>query len=136
MTAHGTLAQARQELANRELHFRASDFLSDEEKEQLRANNAKRKAPAKPYDEIDAFAAELLARFGWEAYQAWHRGEFDHDRALRFIAAERARDEKKLIPLESVILLSMAGANHPGKNGKPPKSLASAQNIIKQQTKG
>lgn len=135
MTAHGTLAEARQKLANRELHFRASDFLSDEEKAKLREINTKRE-DSKPYDEVDAFAAELLARFGWQAYQAWHHGEFEHERALKFIAAERARDEKKLIPLESVILLSMAGANHPGKNGKPPKSLASAQQIIKQQTKG
>lgn len=135
MTAHGTLAEARAELENRELHFRASDFLSDEEQQELHEASRMESPAQKPYDEVDAFAAELLARFGWETYQAWHNGEFDHQRALRFIAAERAREIRNQIPLESMMLLTMAGANHFGKNGKPPKSLAHAQKLLKEQIK-
>lgn len=136
MTAHGiTLESARAELEHKELHFRASDFLSESEQEQLREANAKPAVQIKPYDEIDAFAAEILARFGWQTYQAWQGGEISTDKMLRYVAAERARAERDRLPLETLIFLSVAGSNHPGKNGKPPKSLASAHKLLQQEAK-
>lgn len=136
MTAHGiSLAEAKQELGNKELTFRASDFLSDEQQEKLHEANAKGAKTVKPYDEIDAFSAEVLARFGFDAWQAWQDGTISTHQMLRYVAAERAREARLLLPLEAITALSMAGANHPNKNGKPPKSLASAHKILQSEQK-
>lgn len=136
MTAHGiSLADARKELGTKEVTFRASDFLSDEQQEQLAQANAKGAKTIKPYDEIDAFSAEVLARFGYDTWQAWQGGKISTHQMLRYIAAERARETRNILPLEAIMMLSMAGANHPGKNGKPPKSLASAQKILQNEQK-
>lgn len=115
--------------------FRASDFLTDEEKEELREVNFRGKKINRPFDEIDSFCAELLARFGWEAYQAWLDGRFEQKKAFRFIAAERARQKREMLPLEAIIITSVAGANHPTKNRSTPKGLKQAQKIIKSETK-
>lgn len=136
MTAHGiTLESARAELEQKELHFRASDFLSDEQQEKLHEANAKGAKTVKPYDEIDAFSAEVLARFGFDTWQAWQGGAISTHQMLRYIAAERAREARLLLPLEAITALSMAGANHPNKNGKLPKSLASAHKILQSEQK-
>jgi len=136
MTAHGiSLAEAKQELENKELTFRASDFLTDDQQEALHEANAKGAKTAKPYDEIDAISAEILARFGWQAWQAWQTGEISTHQMLRYVAAERARETRKALPLEAITMLSMAGANHGNKNGKPPKSLAEAHKLLKQEIK-
>lgn len=136
MTAHGTtLEEARAELKNKELHFRASDFLTDEQQEELHKANAQRATKIKPYDEIDAISAEILARFGWQAWQAWQGGEISTQQMLRYVAAERARETRANIPLEAITLLGMAGANHGNKNGKPPKSLAQAHKLLQQEIK-
>lgn len=129
-----TLAQAKEELKNKELHFRASDFLTEDEQERLHEANAKG-AKEKPYDEVDAISAEILARFGYDAWSAWQDGTISTSQMLRYIAAERAREARQIIPLEAITLLAMAGANHGNKNGKPPKSLASAQQLLKNEIK-
>ena len=79
-----------------EQHFRPSDFLTKQQQDELREANARGRTIMRPYDEVDAFAAEILARFGWQAYKAWQMGEFSQEKALRFIAAERARDAMRL----------------------------------------
>lgn len=115
--------------------FRASDFLTEDEQEELREVNARGRAIERPYDEVDSYCAELLARFGWDAYQAWLDGRFDPEKAMRFMAAERARQKREMLPLEAIILSSVAGANHPTKNKGTPKGLKQAQKIIKSETK-
>lgn len=134
-TAHGiTLAQAKEEVAKSELHFRASDFLTEDQQEKLRQANTKA-VNIKPYDEVDAFSAEVLARFGFQTWQAWQGGEISTHQMLRYIAAERARETRQQIPLEAITLMAMMGANHGTKNGKPPKSLASAQKLLQNEIK-
>lgn len=118
-----------------EQHFRPSDFLTKTQQDELREANARGKAITRPFDEIDAFAAELLARFGWETYQAWQRGAFSHEKALRFIAAERARNAAEQYSLETVIYSTAAGANNPAKHGKAPKTLKKAGEILNEHYK-
>lgn len=132
MMAHETsLEKIRADiLPNTEQKFRASDFLSDEERQELNKVNEKSHKKQKPYDSVDAFEAELLARFGWEAFQAWLRGDFEMSMAARFIAAERAREKRNLEPLAAMILSANAGANNGDKNGHAPKSLRSAHQIL------
>lgn len=134
MTAHGnTLDQIRAEaLPEAGQYFRASDFLSDKEKQELQASNAKGKEDPKIYDGVDAFEAEIIARFGFDFFQAWNRGDIDEAFAFKAIAAERDRERNQLKPLLAMIYAANAGANNPAdKNGHAPKSLQLAQEILK-----
>ena len=119
------------ELAGKKRNFRASDFLTEEEKAEVRKNNAKGKAA--PFNAVDAYVAEILARFGYETYMAWKAGDIDNDRMTKYILAERARDAQLLFPLENIIIASVAGANNPTKGGHTPKSLQMAIKILKQE---
>jgi aminopeptidase N len=135
MMAHetNTLEQIKAEvLPNAEQSFRASDFLSDEEQAELEEVNLRGKKDSRIYDSVDAFEAELLARFGWEAFQAWLKGDFEMEQAAKFMAAERAREKRALEPLATIILAANAGANNGDKNGHAPKSLRIAQDLVKQ----
>lgn len=128
-----TLEQIKAEvLPNAEQSFRASDFLSDEEQAELEEVNLRGKKDSRIYDSVDAFEAELLARFGWEAFQAWLKGDFEMEQAAKFMAAERAREKRALEPLATIILAANAGANNGDKNGHAPKSLRIAQDLVKQ----
>lgn len=126
-----TLATIRKEaLPEAENLVRLSDFLSDQEKEELQASNLRGKAEQKPYDDVDAFEAEMLARFGFKAYKAWLNGEFDEAQMARMIAAERDREKQLLAPILAMVLTANAGANNGDKNGHAPKSLRIAQDIL------
>lgn len=127
-----TLAEVKKnDLPNAGQYFRASDFLSDTEKQQLRESNAKGKTPQKLYDKVDAYEAELLARFGWSAYKAWLTGELDEALAAKMVAAERDREKRLLEPILAMIYGANAGANNPAdKNGHAPKSLRIAHEIL------
>lgn len=136
MTAHEiTLDQVRQEtLPESGQYFRASDFLSDQEKDELSAANAAGKEPEKPYDNIDAYEAEMLARFGWQTFQAWQSGEIDEEQMAKFMLAERDRERRTIQPILAMILGANAGANNGDKNGHAPKSLRFAQELLKKYT--
>lgn len=118
-----------------EQHFRPSDFLTKQQQYELREANARGRTIVRPYDEIDAFAAEILARFGWETYRAWQMGEFSQEKALRFIAAERARDASRSFDIEQVIYAATLGANNPTKAGKLPKSAKKTAEILNEHLK-
>lgn len=119
------------EIAGKKRNFRASDFLTEEEKAAVRKNNAKGKAA--PFNAVDAYVAEILARFGYDTYMAWKAGDIDNDRMTKYILAERARDSQRLFPLENIIVASVAGANNPTRGGHTPKSLQMAIKILKQE---
>lgn len=115
--------------------FRASDYLSEEELNEVHESNARGKRIERPFDDIDAFGAEILARFGWQAYQAWLSGEFAMDKALRFVAAERARDKQALLNLEGIIITANYGANNADKHGKLPSTLKRATELYQKEIK-
>ena len=119
------------EIAGKKRNFRASDFLTEEEKAEVRKNNAKGRAA--PFNAVDAYVAEILARFGYDTYMSWKAGDIDNDRMTKYILAERARDTQRLFPLENLILASVAGANNPTRGGHTPKSLQMAIKILKQE---
>lgn len=118
-------------IASNKRNFRASDFLTEDEQKEVRKNNAKGKESL--FNVVDAYAAEILARFGYDAYMAWKAGDISNDRMQKFILAERARDAAKLFPLENIIVASVAGANNPTRQGHAPKSLQTAIKILKQE---
>jgi len=132
MTAHGmTLDQIKAEaLPEAGQYFRASDFLSDEEKQQIRESNAKGKEEEKPYDQVDAFEAEMIARFGFDFFQAWLKGTISEDFAMKAMAAERDREKANIEIVCMTIFATGFGANNPDKNGHAPKTLRLAQDIL------
>lgn len=112
--------------------FRASDFLTDEQIDEVHESNAKGKKTT-GFNEIDAYIAEILARFGYETYVAWKFGEIGEEQMVKYIEAERAREVKNRLMIENVIVASVAGANNPTKGGHMPKSLKTAFNMLKKE---
>lgn len=113
--------------------FRASDFLTDEEKEQRVKAKATAKRAEKLYTAVDSYIAEIIARFGYDAYRAWLSGEISEDKMYRLVLAERSREKRLLFPIENLIVASVAGANQPTKNGNTPKSLKVAIKMLKEE---
>lgn len=115
-------------------NFRASDFLTEKELDEVHESNLKGKK-TKGFDAIDAYIAEIIARFGYDTYVAWKFGEIGEEQMTRYIKAERARDVQNRLMIENIIVASMAGANNPTKGGHMPKSLKAAIKMIKSEEK-
>lgn len=114
--------------------FRASDFLTNDELEEVHESNIQGKKRSK-FDQIDAYIAEIIARFGYATYAAWKNGEITELNMARYIEAERAREARSRLMVENVIVAAVAGANHPTKGGHPPKSLKTAIQMLKKEQK-
>lgn len=127
-----TLKKAQE--AVKEKSFRASDFLTNEEIEEVHKSNLKGKKKT-GFDEIDAYIAEIIARFGYDTYVAWKFGEIDELNMAKYIRAERAREARSRLAIENVVVAAMAGANHPTKGGHLPKSLKAALKMLKNEQK-
>lgn len=112
--------------------FRASDFLTDEQMDEVKEANLKGKKKA-GFDEVDAYIAEILARFGYDTYVAWKFGEISEQNMIKYVQAERARDALNRLTLENIIVASVAGANQPTKNGHAPKSLKTAIKLLEKE---
>lgn len=138
-----TLESARQSAKLTEKTFRASDFLTDNQMDELHQANERGRKIVRPYDEIDAFCAETIARFGWSTFRAWKTQERDQDgeiiittdQLFKYIAAERARTTAESLPLQYTVVGAMAGANHPTKHKSAPKSLKNTVKFLKEQQK-
>ena len=128
-----TLEKAKEQIKVR--NHRVSDFLSGEQMAEIHQNNARSSEKKELFNPVDALIGEILARFGWETYQAWKSGLISHEQMVRYIEAERARDARNRLKLENLIVAAVAGANHSDKNGKPPKTLKAAFDILKSTSK-
>lgn len=115
-------------------NFRASDFLTEKELDEVHESNLKGKK-TQGFDAIDAYIAEIIARFGYDTYVAWKFGEIGEEQMMKYIKAERAREVQNRLMIENVIVASVAGANNPTKNGHMPKSLKSAIKMLKNEEK-
>lgn len=115
-------------------NFRASDFLTEKELDEVHESNLKGKK-TKGFDVIDAYIAEIIARFGYDTYVAWKFGEIGEEQMAKYIKAERARDVQNRLMIENIIVASMAGANNPTKSGHMPKSLKAAIKMLKNEEK-
>lgn len=125
-----TLDKAKSTIGVR--NHRASDFLTQEQIDDVHKSNARGKKQSS-FDFIDAYIAEILARFGYQTYLAWKAGEIEENQMIKYMEAERARDVRNRLSLESIMVASMAGANQPTKSGHAPKSLKTAINILKKE---
>ena len=115
---------------------RVSDFLSKEQKIQLKlAHEERTVAKNRGFDAIDALSGEILGRFGYDAWMAWQNGQIRADRMLKMVLAERSRAKRELLGLEGIIMATGAGANNPTKGGRMPKSLKNAIKIFQNEQK-
>lgn len=115
---------------------RVSDFLSNEKRIELRMAQETRSAEKRRgFDEIDAYSAEILGRFGYQAWLAWQTGQIKGEKMAKMVLAERARAKRELLGVETMILAVGAGANNPTKAGHAPKSLRNAIKILKDEQK-
>lgn len=112
--------------------FRASDFLTDEQIDEVHESNIKGKKNTS-FDIIDAYIAEIIARFGYDTFVAWKFGEIGEEQMAKYIEAERVREIRSRLMIENVIVASVAGANNPTKGGHMPKSLKSAIKMLKKE---
>lgn len=126
-----TLKQAKQTVGVRT--HRASDFLTEDEKLEVKKSNAKGNTGKIKFDAIDAFVGEILGRFGYDTYTAWKAGDIENEQMMRYIAAERAREVAESLSLKSIVVAAVAGANQPTKGGHTPKSLKTAIDILKKE---
>lgn len=135
MMSEMTLNEIQKKLKEKESqkvhNFRASDFLTQQQMEDLHKSNAKGKK--RKFDTIDAYIAEIIARFGYDTYIAWKTGAINEQDMVHYIEAERAREVQKTLALETIIIGAVAGSNHPTKHGNAPKSLKVAIDILKKE---
>lgn len=108
------------------------DFADEKELKEWRQKRVERKRKKKKFDAVDSISAEILARFGWEAYQAWNNGEISQEQMTRWLFAERSREREGLTQLESVIFASFGLLGKKGRSvaGKINKVLEQNQKII------
>jgi len=118
-------------------NVRVSDFLTREQKQDIATyREQKERAGGRcQFDNVDAYSAEILARFGYDAWTAWQCEQIKQDKMAKMVLAERARDKKYLLGLEGLILAVGAGANRPTKSGHAPQSLKNATKIFKNEQK-
>lgn len=128
-----TLAQIKKspKLAQPAKAVRLSDLVSKKEKAELKKGSAPKKK--RPYNSVDAYIAEMIARFGYEVYEKWRTKEISGDKMAKLMAAERARDRQKIYNLEALIVSAIAGANRGNKHGKPPQTLKMAYKILNEE---
>lgn len=126
-----TLNQVKKSPKISQKTFRASDFLTSQEQQELRESNLKGRKSRRKFDEIDQFAAEIMHRFGYDAYLAWNNGEIEQKRMEKYILAERSRESASLADLLGVIM-SMVGSCIKREKGQPaPKGPKIANKILR-----
>lgn len=115
--------------------YRVSDFLSKKKMQELRTANYEGRKKKALFGAVDALGAEICARFGYDVYLAWNAGEIDSEKVYRWLYAERAREAKNRIALESVVA-NMVGACIRVEKGKPkPKGPAVVKKILQSEFK-
>lgn len=115
--------------------YSASDFMSKDDKLRIEQARQKSHEEKRKFDDVDAYTAEIVARFGYEAYKDWNKGVISDIKMSKWILAERARDKAKLLSIEGIII-AMVSPTIQRHKGKPaPKSPKVAMDIFKSDAK-
>lgn len=112
-----------------------SDFLTNEEKRDLKRSNLQGKPKQKRFNSIDAFVAEIIGRFGYDFYRDWAAGRISTGKVNRYIAAERAREAASNLALEAIVISAVSACVKREKGQPKPKGLKLAQDIFKKEEK-
>lgn len=109
-----------------------TDLVGKEKARELATQNRVRAKKRKLFSQTDAHCAEILARFGWEAYQAWNNEKISPERMTAMLNAERAREARQQTHLEMVLVAAVSATVKRYKGEKKPKGLDQANQLIKQ----
>ena len=101
-----TLKNVKEKITKVREH-KVSDFLTDEQIEEVKKSNIRGKKNTS-FDEVDAYIAEIIARFGYDTYIAWKNGDISEETMLKFILAERTRDAQIRLKIEGIITGAVA----------------------------
>ena len=134
-----TLSQAKAKLPPKKA-FAGSDLMSEDKLVELRIQAQKSAAERNEkkqrlFDEVDAFTAEIVARFGYEVYQKWNQGEIEQVKIEKWIYAERARDKASVLNLEAIIMAMVGSCIKREPKQPKPKGPGIANKIYQQETK-
>lgn len=136
-----TLNRIRQSERIRPRNVGVADLISKEEMQEVRKKQAeiRKKQNAKKkrlFDDVDAYVAEMIARFGYDFYLKWNREELDDGWVARLMSAERAREATKRLPLEGLIRAVVQGGVPTFQPKRLPKGVnKQVQKIIKEELK-
>lgn len=114
---------------------RVSDFVSSEDLDKLHRSNVIGKQNKLDFDDIDAYEAEIIGRFGYEVYKDWENGVITTNRMSKWLMAERNRETNQTIGLKAIIANGFSGCANHDKNGKPPKTSKNIQKLLKEEIK-
>lgn len=117
------------------MSFRASDFLTSEEKAERAKKRTTKPHKKRLFDDVDSYVAEIIARFGYEVYLRWNAGEIDQDRMNRLLAAERARERAAWLPIEGFLRGLIQGGVPTFRPKKRPTVGKLMMKIIKEEIK-
>lgn len=95
------------EKATKVREHKVSDFLTDEQIEEVQKSNIKGKKNTS-FDEVDAYIAEIIARFGYDTYIGWKNGDISEETMIKLILAERTREAKIRLKIEGIITGAVA----------------------------
>lgn len=116
--------------------FQASELLTKEQKTKREQRRQTGRRKRRLFDDIDAYIAEIIARFGYDTYRAWKNDEIDDAKMDRLILAERARERQSWLPIE-VLLQNLIHSGIPVLMMKKPNSKGGkqVQKILKDEVK-
>lgn len=115
-----------------------AQFLSKDDLAELKRNNLARKQKKqakRKFDDVDAYIAEIIARFGYDTYRAWRNDEIDDPKMNRLLLAERARERQQWLPLEALLRALIQGGVPTLMIKKPGKVIKQAQKILQDEVK-
>ena len=115
--------------------FSASDFMSQDDRLRIEQARQKTHENKRKFDDVDAYTAEIVARFGYEAYKDWNAGIIPDAKTAKWILAERARDKSKLLSMEGIIIAMIAPTIRRQKDKPPPQSPKLAMKIFREDSK-
>ncbi len=127
-----SLASVREEASKKPQNFSVKDFASEDEIIELKKAQIERRRRKRKFDDASAYSAEVLARFGYEAWKAWQEGDLPTERMNSYLLAERAREDAKLLNFEAFLMPLICSTIRKAKSGTP-KGVRNAQKVIKEQ---
>lgn len=115
---------------DRKRSYRLSDFVSADERAELEAVNIRGKERKRiEFDAIDKLVAEIIARFGYDAYKAWVSGEIEMEKMMRLLEAERCRESGTFLGLETSLIAAISSC------AMSKKGLRVANKLVNKQQK-
>lgn len=114
---------------------RVSDFLTKKQKAARAARKQTKRHAKRSFDDVDAYVAEIIARFGYDTYEKWNAGEISDEKMSRLIAAERAREKAYLLPFETIVAQLIKDCIRRSKKERKPTGPKEAAKILKDEAK-